>query len=68
MRLLILLLFFNYSYSQNSSNLLDLIENTYKEDGIVILAVMNGSFFFMKDLIDQLSIDFEYDFIFWINY
>ena len=48
--------------------LANLIENRYKNNGVVILGVMNGSFFFMKDLMAQLNIDFKYDFLFCSSY
>ena len=55
------------SIDKKIRKLADLIVSKYKQD-IVILGGMNGSFFFMKDLIDQLNIGFEYDFIFCSSY
>ena len=46
----------------------DLIKNKYNNQDIVILGVMNGSFFFMRDLMAQLDIDFKYDFVFCSSY
>ena len=35
---------------------------------LVIIGVMNGSFYFMKDLINYLKIDYRYDFVFCSSY
>ena len=52
---------------KKNKELATLINSNYSKD-IVILGVMNGSFYFMKDLMDKLKVDFQYDFLFCSSY
>ena len=52
---------------KKNKELASLINSNYTKD-VVILGVMNGSFYFMKDLTDKLKIDFRYDFLFCSSY
>ena len=45
-----------------------LINSRYKEEDVVILGVMNGSFFLMHDLIKKIDIKYSYDFLFCSSY
>ena len=53
--------------NEKNNELASLINSNESKD-IVILGVMNGSFYFMKDLMDKLKIDFKYDFLFCSSY
>ena len=44
-----------------SKELADKINKDYKDKKIVIIGIMNGAFFFMADLMNNLSIDFQFD-------
>ena len=44
-----------------------IVNNNFKEK-LVILGVMNGSYYFMKDLISKLDVDYRYDFVFCSSY
>ena len=45
-----------------------LINEKYKGERIVLLGVMNGSFFLMHDLIKKIKVECEYDFLFCSSY
>ena len=50
------------------NELASIINRDYKNEKIIILGIMNGSFFLMHDLMRKINIDYEYDFLFCSSY
>ena len=48
----------NYDINIKVKELSELIKNRYKKE-VVVIGVMNGSFFFMRDLIAEIECDFK---------
>ena len=44
-----------------NKELASMLNKDYKNKKLVIIGVMNGAFFFMRDLMKNLSIDFQFD-------
>ncbi len=44
------------------------INEKYKNQKVIFLGVMNGSFFFMHDLMKKIKIEYDYDFLFCSSY
>ena len=57
----------NYDINKKVKELSELIKSRYKKE-IIIIGVMNGSFFFMRDLMIEIGDNFKYDFIFCSSY
>ena len=57
----------NYDINKKVKELSELIKSKYEKE-VVIVGVMNGSFYFMRDLMAEIECDFKYDFIFCSSY
>ena len=44
-----------------TKELSDIINKNFKDKKIVLIGVMNGAFFFIHDIMEKLSIDFQFD-------
>tara|TARA_B100001123_G_C15212063_1_gene987689 strand:+ start:110 stop:628 length:519 start_codon:yes stop_codon:yes gene_type:complete len=54
--------------SIKNKELADMVNQKYKNKNLVVMGVMNGAFYFMSDLIKNITIDFQFDTIICSSY